>query len=60
MTVWLTRSGGREEKTRIVSVSGDLVTISAGNDIRHLRTTDITRARARHSDPVINGALIPR
>ena len=58
MTVWITDSGGREEKTRIVGVSGDIVTTTAGDDIRRLRTTDVMRVRVRHSDPVINGALI--
>lgn len=58
MTVWITDSGGREEQTRIVGVSGDIVTTTAGDDIRRLRTMDITRVRVRHSDPVINGALI--
>ena len=32
MTVWITDADGREEKTRIVSVSGDIVTTSAGAD----------------------------
>jgi hypothetical protein len=58
MTVWITDSVGREEKTQIVGVSGDVVTTTAGGDIRRLRTTDVTRVRVRHSDPLINGALI--
>ena len=58
MTVWITDASGREEKTRIVSVSGDVVTTGGGNDTRRLRTADITRVRARHSDSVLNGALI--
>jgi hypothetical protein len=58
MTVWITDSGGAEAKTRIVGVSGDIVTTTAGNDIRRLRTTDVMRVRVRHSDSVINGALI--
>jgi len=57
-TVWITDAGGREEKTRIVNVSGGVVTASTGTDIRRFRTTDITRVRARHSDSVLNGALI--
>jgi hypothetical protein len=57
-TVWITESGGREEKTRIVGVSGDTVTVAAGEDIRRLRTTDVMRVRVRHSDSVLNGALI--
>lgn len=58
MTVWITDASGREEKTRIVSVSSDIVTTTSGDDIRRLRTADITRVRARHSDSVLNGALI--
>jgi hypothetical protein len=57
-TVWITESGGREEKTRIVGVSGDTVTVTAGEDVRRLRTTDVLRVRVRHSDSVLNGALI--
>ena len=57
-TVWITVAGGREEKTRIVGVSDGIVTGSTGTDIRRFRTTDITRVRSRHSDPVLNGALI--
>jgi hypothetical protein len=58
MTVWITDSGGREERTRIVGVSGDIVSTTAGDEIRRLRTTDVMRVRARHSDSLINGALI--
>jgi hypothetical protein len=58
MTAWITDSGGREEKTRIVGVAGGIVTTTAGDDIRRLRTMDVMRVRVRHSDPVINGALI--
>jgi hypothetical protein len=58
MTVWITQSGGREKKARVVGVSGDVVTTSAGGDMQRLRTTDIIRVRARRSDTVINGALI--
>jgi hypothetical protein len=57
-TVWITDSGGREEKTRVVGVSGDIVTTSAGGDVRRLRTTDVLRVRVRRSDSLINGALI--
>jgi hypothetical protein len=57
-TVWITDDGGREEETRIVGVSGGVVTASTGADIRRFRTTDIVRVRARHSDSVLNGALI--
>lgn len=58
MTVWITDADGREEKTRIVGVSGDIVTTTTGDEIRRLRTTDVMRVRVRHSDSVINGALI--
>ena len=58
MTAWITDSTGREEKARIVDVSGEIVTTSIGDDIRRLRTTDIMRVRVRRSDSVINGALI--
>jgi hypothetical protein len=57
-TVWITDSAGREEKRLIVSMSDGIVTTSANEDVRRLRTTDIVRVRARHSDSVINGALI--
>ena len=58
MTVWITESSGREEKTRIVSVASDIVTATSGADTRRFRTADITRVRARHFDSVLNGALI--
>jgi hypothetical protein len=58
MTVWITDSGGREDKTRIVGVSGDIVTATAGGETRRLRTADVMRVRVRHSDSVLNGALI--
>jgi hypothetical protein len=58
MTVWITDSTGREEKTQIVDVSGGIVTAAAGENIRRIPTTDVTRVRVRHSDSVINGALI--
>jgi hypothetical protein len=58
MTVWITESSGREEKTRLVGVSGDILTTTAGDDIRQLSMSDVTRVRARHSDSLINGALI--
>jgi hypothetical protein len=52
------RVARREEKTRTVAVSGDIVTTAAGDDIRRLRTSDVRRVRVRHSDSVINGTLI--
>ena len=57
-TVWITDAVGHEAKTRIVSVSGDVVTTASGEDVRRLRPTDVTRVRVRHSDPVLNGAVI--
>lgn len=58
MTVWITDTGGREEQTRIVGVSGGIVTATRGGEIRRLRTADVMRVRVRHSDSLINGALI--
>jgi hypothetical protein len=58
MTVWITDSGGREERTRVVGVSGNTVTIATDDDIRRLPMADIMRVRVRQSDPLINGALI--
>ncbi len=58
MTVWMTDSGGREERSRIVSVSGGIVTATAGADTRRLNATDVVRVRVRDSDSLINGALI--
>ena len=57
MTVWITDSGGREEKTRIVSASGEILTTS-GDETRRFSAADVKRVRVRHADPVINGALI--
>ena len=57
-TVWITDSGGQEVKTRIVDVSGGVVTTIAGGETRRLRTTDVVRVRVPHSDPLLNGALI--
>ena len=59
MTVWITDSRGREEKTRIVGVSaGEIVTTTEGAESRRIRTTDVLRVKARQSDPVTEGALI--
>lgn len=58
MTAWITDSRGREEKIRIVGVSGDILTATTGENVRRLRTTDVARVRVRHSDSVLNGALI--
>jgi hypothetical protein len=57
-TVWITDAGGREAKRRIVGVSGDIVTTTAGNDVLRLPARDVMRVRVRHSDSVLNGALI--
>ena len=57
-TVWITEAGRREEKMRLVSVSGDIVTTAANGETRRIRIADVRRVRARHSDSVINGALI--
>ena len=57
-TVWITDFSGREERMRIIGVSGNVVTAMVGEDIRQLSTTDIVRVRVRHSDSVLNGALI--
>jgi len=58
MTVWIMDADGREEKTRIVGVSGGIVTTSAGDEIRRLRTADVMRVSVRHSDSLINGAWL--
>ena len=58
MTVWMTDSGGREEKSRIVGVSGGIVTAAAGADTRRFPATDVVRVKVRDSDSVLNGALI--
>jgi hypothetical protein len=57
-TVWITDSGGREEKTQIVDVSGGIVTTTAGGGTRRLPTIEVVRVRVRRSDPLMNGALI--
>jgi len=57
-TVWITDSSGREQRMRIIGVSGNVVTAMVGEDTRQLSTTDIVRVRVRHSDSVLNGALI--
>jgi hypothetical protein len=57
-TVWITDATGEEQKARILSVSGDTVTATVGDDTRRFDTNDITRVRARKTDSVLNGALI--
>lgn len=58
MTVWITDATGREVKTRIVDVSADAVATSSGERVTRYRAADIRRVRARHFDPVWNGAAI--
>ena len=58
LTAWITDSGGREEKTRVIGVSGDVLTTTSPGGVRRLLTADVRRVRVRQSDPVINGALI--
>lgn len=58
MTVWITDSAGGEHKTRIVGVSGGVVTASAGENVRRFRTAEVMQVKTRHSDSLINGALI--
>jgi hypothetical protein len=57
-TAWITGIDGREEKTRVVSVAGDLITTGDGERVRRFRPTEVTRIRVRDSDSVLNGALI--
>jgi len=57
-TVWITDAGGAEQKMRIVGLSGDTITATVGEAVRRIRTTEVKRVRARHSDSFINGALI--
>ena len=57
-TVWITETGGQEEKYRIVELSGDVIVATANERAEQLRTSDIVRVRARHFDSVLNGALI--
>ena len=58
MTVWITDSSGREEKTRIEGITAGVVTTTTDGQIRRLRTADVMRVRARQSDSLLNGALI--
>jgi hypothetical protein len=58
MTAWITDASGREEKSRVVGVSSDVVTITVRDHVRRLRSTEIRRVRVRRSDSLINGALI--
>lgn len=58
MRVWITDGSGREEKTQIVDVSGEVVITTTNADTRRFQTADILRVSARQSDSVLNGALI--
>ena len=58
MTVWVTESGGREERMRIVGVSGDALMTTTDRGNRTIQTTDLVRVRARQSDSLLNGAFI--
>lgn len=57
-TVWITDSSGREEKARVVSLTGDTLTAAVGNEMRRLSASEVTRVRQRRNDSVLNGALI--
>lgn len=57
-TVWITDSAGREHKTRIVEVSGGVVTATAGENVRRFGAADVMQVKTRHPDSLINGALI--
>jgi hypothetical protein len=58
MTVWITDASGQERKTRILDVSGETVTAGAPDGARRLSIADISRVKVRHSDSVLNGAVI--
>jgi hypothetical protein len=58
MTAWITDSTGLEEKTRIASVSPDLVTTTVGDRVRELNASDVRRVTVRRPDSLLNGALI--
>jgi hypothetical protein len=57
-TVWITDSAGRKEKSRIVSLSNQVVTLTADHATRSLSTADVVRVDAQRPDSLINGALI--
>ena len=58
MTIWVTDTGGREEMGRVVELPGDVLITTDGERTQRRRTIDIVRVRARHSDSLLNGALI--
>jgi hypothetical protein len=57
-TVWITDSGGREHRVRIVGVSDGVVTAVDGDEIERVRAIDVMKVSVRRSDSVLNGALI--
>ena len=57
-TVWITDTNGREEKARVVSLTGDILTTAVGDEMRRLNAGEVTRVRQRRNDSVLNGALI--
>jgi hypothetical protein len=57
-TVWITDAAGVEQKMRIVGLSGEAITATVDDTTRRIRTAEVKRVRARHSDSIINGALI--
>ena len=57
-TVWITDTNGREEKARVVSLTGDILTTAVGDEMRRLSASEVTRVRQRRHDSVLNGALI--
>ena len=57
-TVWITDATGREEKARVVSLTGDVLTTAVGDEMRRLHASEVTRVRQRRNDSLLNGALI--
>ena len=57
-TVWITDSAGREEKSQVVSLSNQVVTLTVDQETRSLSTAEVVRVQVRRSDPLFNGALI--
>jgi hypothetical protein len=58
MTAWITDSSGREVRTRIVDVSGGIVTAMADGADWRVPVGDVMRVRVRRADSLLNGALI--
>jgi hypothetical protein len=55
-TIWLTDAQGREVKGRILSLSGDALTLENGG--RSFGARDVTAIELRRNDSLGNGALI--